>query len=234
MPNELTRRMFIGATGAVMALATGEANRAAATEASQLSGRLKILGFSCSPRQGKSTTEALRICLDEAAGVSDRIETELVELAGLKIPGQVAAGIPLEEGERDDFPSLVPMFLEPDVVAILLATPVYFGNMSYLCKAFLDRWIAFREKGFALSGKIGAVLTIGGSRNGGQELTIQSVQTSLMAHEMLIIGEGRPSSHWGATLWSKDNSVAADEFGIGTARSLGRRVAEVALMIHKT
>ena len=76
-------------------------------------------------------------------------------------------------------------------------------------------------------------LAVGGSRNGGQEMTIRSIQTALMGQEMIIVGDGRPVSHPGATLWSgagKDG-VADDAFGLGTARTLGRHVATIALRL---
>jgi hypothetical protein len=51
-----------------------------------------------------------------------------------------------------------------------------------------------------------------------------------MCQEMLIVGDGRPTSHRGATLWNNGkNDIAADEWGMTTAKDLGRRVAEVAL-----
>ena len=105
--------------------------------------------------------------------------------------------------------------------------------MSSLCKAFLDRCGMFRKNNFALSGKVGAVLAVGGVRNGGQELTIQSVQAALMCHEMVIVGDGRPTGHFGATLWNNgDDDISDDEFGVSTAKNLGRRVAEVALRLN--
>jgi multimeric flavodoxin WrbA len=237
MTDDVSRRRFLNMAG--MTVAAAGAIGASSTQGilaegnpEAVKGKLKILGVSCSYRKGKTTAAAMQICLDEAKTVSNRIDTELIDIADLKIPGQVAAGIPLAEGERDDFPALVPKFLEPEVVGIVIGTPVYFGDMTSHCKAFLERWMVFREKGFALSGKVGAVLTVGGSRNGGQELTLQTVQAILMAQEMLIIGEGRPSAHWGATLWSKDGQITSDEFGITLAKNLGKRVAEVVMAIH--
>jgi len=157
----------------------------------------------------------------------------LIELAGLKIAAHLAAGMPLEEGERDDFPQLVPALKDAGVGGIIVGTPVYFGNMTSLCKSFLERCIVFRKDGFALSGKVGGVLAVGGARNGGQELTIQSVQTALMCQEMLIVGDARPTGHFGATVWnSGDDDVSGDEFGLKTARNLGRGVAEVAIQLH--
>ena len=115
---------------------------------------------------------------------------------------------------------------------IVIGTPVYFGSMSSLCKAFLDRCIVLYQDDLALSNKVAGVLAVGGARNGGQEVTIQSVQVSLFCQEMIVVGNGRPSSRLGATVWSgAEGGVLKDEFGMTTAKTLGRRVAEVALQV---
>ena len=75
------------------------------------------------------------------------------------------------------------------------------------------------------------MLAVGGARNGGQELTIRSIQTALMCQDMVVVGDGRPSARIGATLWNRNDSIAEDDFGMDTARNLGRRVAELATMI---
>ena len=108
---------------------------------------------------------------------------------------------------------------------------IYFGNMTSLCKAFLDHCMIFRKRKLALANKVGGVVAVGGVRNGGQELTIQSVQAALMCQEMIVVGDGRPTAHFGATLVNKGDDISADEFGLLTARNLGRRVAEVALRL---
>ena len=177
----------------------------------------------------------MRICLDAVKAADDKIEVELIELAGLKIPGEVAAGIALEPGERDDFPALAPKLSDPAVAGIILGTPVYFGNMSYLCKAFLDRWTVF-NKTKALANKVAGVLAVSGGRNCGVELTIRSVQVALMSQQMIVVGDAPPTGHWGGTVWGGNPAVAAatppdisrDEMGIATVKNLGRRVAEMA------
>jgi len=235
MSSHLTRRGFLGVAGA--AAATGAVTGATSAEepaAASESDAIKILGVCCSPRAGKSTATALQVCLDAAKAVDpDGIEIELIELAGMKINGDLAAGVELEPGQRDDFPSLIPKLSDPRVGGILIGTPVYFGNMTSLAKAFLDRCIVLR-KNFALSGKVAGVVAVGGARNGGQELTIQSVQAVLFCHEMLLVGDARPTGHRGATVWNNKEfggDVTKDEFGMSTAKNLGRRVAEVARMV---
>ncbi|MBM4093475.1 MAG: flavodoxin family protein [Planctomycetes bacterium] len=231
MANEASRRWFVGTLGvgagavAAATVAAGEAPSAGRKSP------VKIIGVACSPRAGKTTAQALNVCLQAAREVApDRIEVELIELAGLKIPAELAAGLPLAAGDRDDFPQVAQKLSAPNVAAILVGSPVYFANMSALCKAFLDRCGVFRKNNFALAGKVGAVVAVGAVRSGGQELVIQSVQASLFCHEMLVVGDGRPTGHFGARLWNDgSDDISKDEFGVGTARNLGRHVAEVVL-----
>jgi multimeric flavodoxin WrbA len=227
MSQRIGRRNLIGAAG-IAAVASAVGGAATGQKAAQ---KRKIVGISCSPRKGKTTAAALAVCLHAAQEEDAGLETELIELAGLSIPAQLAAGQPLLDGEMDDFPLLIPKLGGPGVAGIIVGSPVYFGNMSALCKAFLDRCIAFRKGGFKLRNKVAGVLAVGGARNGGQELTIRSIQTALMCQDMVVVGDGRPSARTGATLWNQDDSIYADDFGMGSAENLGRRVAELAAMI---
>jgi len=109
---------------------------------------------------------------------------------------------------------------------------VYFGNMTSLCKAFLDRCITLWKDDFSLSGKVAGVVAVGSSRNGGQNLTIQSVQVTLLCHEMIVVGNGRPGPRIGATVWSgAPGGVLKDDYGMQTARALGQQVARTVLRL---
>jgi multimeric flavodoxin WrbA len=222
----------MGAASAAIVTGTATAATSAQAAASSRDKTIRILGISCSPRKGKTTAASLQVCLQAAAKVDPRIDAELIELADMKIDGSLAAGLPLEPGQKDDFGQLVPKLSDPKVAGIIVGTPVYFGNMTSLCKAFLDRCIAFRKNKLALSNKVAGVLAVGGVRNGGQEMTIQSVLAALLCQEMIIVGDGRPTAHIGATVWNNGKTpVTEDDFGMATAKNLGRRVAQVALKI---
>jgi multimeric flavodoxin WrbA len=229
MQNDLPRRKFLEGAGAAVAAATAMAGASAASNAGERARNpIKILAISTSPRKGKTTAAGLKICLEAAKAVDpEQVETELIELAGMSIPGAPGAGLPLSPGEKDDFPQLLPKLTDPKVAGIIIGTPVYFGNMSYLCAALLDRCTVLR-KNFAWSNKVGGVLAVGGARNGGQEQTLRSVHTAMFGQEMVVVGDGRPTAHCGATLWNNKDDISQDEPGIATAKNLGRRVAEVA------
>lgn len=232
MTTDFTRRRFMEAAGAAIVTGTATAGTSAQAGVGSRDKTIRILAISCSPRKGKTTAASLQVCLDAAEQVDPRIDVELIELAGMKIDGSLAAGLPLEPGQKDDFGQLVPKLSDPKVAGIIVGTPVYFGNMTSLCKAFLDRCMTFRKNKLALSNKVAGVLAVGGVRNGGQEITIQSVLAALLCQEMIIVGDGRPTAHIGATVWNNGKTpVTEDEFGMATAKNLGRRVAEVALKI---
>ena len=233
MASQANRRKFLQAAGAGVAAAAAirTTASAASAESASTADRVKILGISGSPRTGKTTFAALQVALEAAKAVDpERIETELIELADLKLHGNMAAGIPLEPGQQDDFPELAAKLAAKDVGGIIVGSPVYFGSMTSLCKAFLDRAIGLRMRKFALANKVGGALAVGGVRNGGQELTLQGIQAAMMCQEMIVVGDGRPTAHTGATVWNSGNDdISQDEFGLSTVRNLGRRVAEVAL-----
>ena len=192
---------------------------------------MKIIGVACSLRKGKTTKAALEVCLAAAREVGDGIETELLELAGLSVNGCIACG-QCRDGlvctHDDGFMSLVPALSSPDLVGLIVGTPVYFGSMTSQGKAFLDRCVMFRRNGFLFRNKVGGALAVGGVRNGGQELTIQAIHAAMLCHDMVVVSDGRPTAHFGAALWSGGGQgVADDNIGLETARNLGRRVAEV-------
>lgn len=231
MKSDLTRRGFLGLAGTAAAgAAVTHAALADDGEGTSRSASIKIIGICCSFRKGRSTVASMRLCLDAAKQVDPEvIEVELIDLAEMKIDGSLAAGLPLEPGQKDDFPDLIPKLSDPAVAGIIIGTPVYFGNMSSLCKAFLERCMAFRKDEFALGNKVGGVLAVGGARNGGQELTIKSVQTALLCQNMIVVGEAKPSCHSGAAVWNNGEDFLEDKLNKATASSLGQRVAEVAL-----
>jgi len=229
MPEDVSRRGFLRTVGAAVAAGAVAGSAAQAGEVPPGGRKIRVLGLACSPRKGKTTAAAVRVALDAAAKVSPEIEAELIELAGLNIP--VFDPVNLDQG---DFAALAPRLSDPAVGGLIIGTPVYFSGMSSLCKAFIDQCMVFRRNNFALKNKVGGVVAVGGVRNGGQELAIESVQAALMCQEMIVVGDGSPTAHTGATVLNDgQDDISGDEFGLSTARNLGRRVAEVALQLAR-
>ena len=192
---------------------------------------MKIIGINCSPRKGQTTKKSLEACLNAAREESDNVRTEIVELAGLDIRGCLDCDYcrkQLKCKQEDDFNSLISALNDTELAGIVIGTPVYVGSMTSQCKAFLDRSVMFRRNGFIFRNKVGGVLAVGGVRNGGQELTIQAVQAAMLCHDMICVGDGMSTAHFGAALWSGGpGGIEKDETGLETAKNLGRRLARI-------
>jgi len=197
---------------------------------------MKIIGINCSPRKGQTTQKSLDVCLKAIGNESGDIETAIIELADLDIRGCLGCGYckkQLKCKQEDDFNSLIPVLSDEEVAGIIIATPVYLGTMTSQCKAFLDRTVVLARNGSLLHNKVGAVLAVGGVRNGGQELTIQAVQTTMLCHDMVCVGGGTKAAHFGAALVSNEQKgVECDEIGLETARDIGCRVAGLAILLN--
>jgi len=198
---------------------------------------MKILGICCSPRKGHTTYKSMEICFAAAREADNNIETELIELAGRKISPCIACGTckqGLTCSQDDDFKELIPILADESVAGIIIGTPVYFGTMTAQCKAFIDRCVMFRRNGWVFRDRVGGVLAVGGVRNGGQELTIQAVRAAMLCHDMICVGDGKPTAHFGATLFNDgDVGIESDNYGLETTRNIGRRVAELALKLNR-
>jgi multimeric flavodoxin WrbA len=198
---------------------------------------MKIIGISTSARKNKATHFLLDQCLSESRRTAEMLgkslDVELIDLAPLTINGCIACD-KCKKGvlcsQEDDFQPLISKLANPEVLGIIVATPVYMGCMSSQAKAFLDRTVLFRRNGFMFKNKLGGVVTVGGSRNGGQELTIQAVHAAMMIHDMIIVGDG---DHFGGAAWANHpDGYDGDVTGISTAKNLGKRMSEVACMLQ--
>ena len=197
---------------------------------------MKVIGVVGSPRRGKSSYFLAEQCLAEVARVATdmggEIETEIIDLAKLKFGGCISCN-QCKEGlkcsQKDDFQPLLEKLADPEIVGIVVSTPVYMGSMTAQTKAFLDRTVAHRRNGFLLRDIIGGAIAVGGSRNGGQELTIQGVHAAMMIHDMIIVGDG---DHFGGIAWGNHpDGYEEDLVGLNTAKKLGSRIAKLALKL---
>ena len=218
----MDRRRFMNTSVAAGAAVMGLTAGVQAAEPKPLT----ILGIACSPRQGKTTATSMQVALDAAEKGHSDIKTELIDLGGLTVSGWNGTG----KFEEDDFTRVIlPKLRDPELGGLIIGSPVYFRNKSSLCMALLERMSVIRKPKLLLADKVVGALSVGGYRHGGQELVIQQVQTAMLCHEAVLVG-GKPGAHQGATLWNahKDD-ITKDEFGMGTAKQLGIRVAEAVL-----
>ncbi len=198
---------------------------------------MKFIGIAGSPRQNKSSKFLLEQCFDELAKTAEEIglevETEIIDLAGKKIAGCIACGKCQKElvcSQNDDFVPMIEKLADENLAGLVIASPVYMGSMTAQVKAFIDRSVMFRRNGFLFRGKLGGVIAVGGSRNGGQELTCQAIHAGMMIHDMLIVGNG---GNLGGAAWGNyPEGYENDSVGVATAQGLGARLAVTAMKMN--
>jgi NAD(P)H dehydrogenase (quinone) len=126
---------------------------------------------------------------------------------------------------------------------LVLGSPTRFGNMAAALKYFLDGTSALWLNG-ALDRKPAGVFTSTGSMHGGQESTLLTMMVPLLHHGMYIVGlpftaEAMNSTRTGGTPYGAshvagtggDSRLSDDEREL--AQLLGRRVAELAVAVHR-
>lgn len=110
---------------------------------------------------------------------------------------------------------------------LLIGSPVYFGMVSGQLKTMMDRCIVMRPSYgelLPMSGKIGGAIACANSRNGGQEITLQNIQTFLLQMNMQVIGDGPDYSHSGATIAGQAQD---DSWGLETVKNLALNMAGI-------
>jgi multimeric flavodoxin WrbA len=198
---------------------------------------MKLIGIATSPRKNKTTHFALDIALTAAKEANSSLETELIQLAGLTINPCIACGYCRDNFEcavkSDDFLPIMEKLKDPNVKGLLLATPVYMGSMSAQAKALLDRTVLFRRNNFHFKNIVGGAIAVGGSRNGGQELALRSIHNAMLIHDMIVVGDGVSTAHFGGTGWQRaPQGIDSDPDSLDTFKGVGKRMAEVMQKMH--
>lgn len=196
---------------------------------------VKILGVCGSHRAGGNAESLLRIALGEARALG--CDAELLTLHNARIAyciecDKCGEECVLSHDVNDDAAAILGRMRNAD--AIIFSTPVLFGSVSGKLKSLFDRSIILRRSGFALRGKIGGAIAVGGSRNGGQELALMQCVAFMLIHDMVVAGDGAPTAHFGGAAHARNPGDAEkDEQGVKTAKNLGKRVAEIAMRLAK-
>ncbi|MGM0442656.1 MAG: flavodoxin family protein [Fibrobacterota bacterium] len=199
---------------------------------------MKIMGICGSPkRQGSTTLFALKKALEAVR--ENGVDTDVIHLGDYSFGGCIDCGACWDMDEPgcsqdDDFTDhIVSALNDRDIAGFIFASPVYFGGMTSQMKAFFDRAVSFRRKGFRWENRVAGALSVGRSRHGGQELTEMDILRSALVQGMVAVPDSSPTSHFGANLWSGNpEGIENDAAGLKTAVNLGRKVAEIAQKVH--
>jgi NAD(P)H dehydrogenase (quinone) len=116
--------------------------------------------------------------------------------------------------------------------AVIVGSPIYFANVSGEVKTFLDNWrLKFGiMPGFKMRNKVGAAFVTGASPSSGKETTILAIMQAMLINQMIAVSGG---GGFGASATTGPDSPGIDEKEMTTARDLGKRVAEVAVVVKR-
>ncbi len=183
---------------------------------------MKVVAFSGSARKNGNTANLLKIALEELA--QEGIGTELVELAGKKVPGCIACYQCFEKKnarcavEDDIINEAIAKMQEAD--GILLGSPTYFADVSANMKGLIERCgMVSRANGDLFKRKVGAgVVAV---RRCGSYHVFNSLNAFFLIGQMIVVG----SSYWNIGVGLKPGDVLNDEEGVRTMRDLGKNMA---------
>jgi multimeric flavodoxin WrbA len=172
---------------------------------------MKITGISGSPNAGGNNEKLI----DMALGIAEKkgYETDRILLSRAKVLPCDDCGTCRKEKTcpvDDDMAGICEKLEASD--GIIVSSPVYFGNVTAQIKALFDRSILLRRNGFLLKGRVGGAIAVGGSRNGGQEFTINAIHSWMHIHGMIVVGD---MSHFGGTALKP---VDSDDAGLKTVK----------------
>ena len=191
---------------------------------------MKVVAFSGSARKDGNTAILVNAVFRELKKA--KIETELVQLAGKKIPGCIACMKCFEKKDKrcaitgDIVNECIEKMLEAD--GIILASPTYFADISANMKALIERagFVAGANDAM-FRRKVGA--SVVAVRRGGAIHAFDSMNHFFFISQMVVPG----SSYWNVGIGLAPGDVKHDDEGIATMKTLGANMAWVMKKLNK-
>lgn len=183
---------------------------------------MKVVSFNGSPRKEGNTYLLILKVFEELH--KEEIDTEYIHIGGKPFRGCTAC---YKCFENQDKKCVLPedglnFYLEKMVEAegVILASPVYFGNVTPEMKALIDRaGLVSKANGGLLKRKVGGAIVT--ARRAGATMVYSDLNLFFGIHEMIIPG----SSHWNLGIGRMPGEVLGDEEGLKTMETLGKNMA---------
>lgn len=190
---------------------------------------MRVIGLNGSPRKEGSTAYLLDLALKTAR--REGAETELIHVLPLlqeqKHPYCRACSSPCS-GSCYRGSALDQAFRKlAQADALIVGSPVYFGTVSAQLKCFWDKSRKLRSAQ-ALLNTVGAAVTTGGARFGGQETTLRALHDMMLVQGMILLGDGHASADAGHHGCCSQAPASDDKNAVKRIEILARRVVEVA------
>ena len=187
---------------------------------------MKVLLFNGSPRVNGNTTHLLSHMIQIFE--QHQASTEVVQIGGEYIHGCTACMSCKENKDEkciyddDNVNTYIQKMKEAD--AIIIASPVYFSQMTPETKALIDRCgYTIGANGKFLSRKIGAGIAV--ARRAGMMPTFHSINDFFFINDMIVPG----SKYWNVGIAREPGDIEDDEEGI----AIVSRLAENMIWLHE-
>jgi multimeric flavodoxin WrbA len=191
---------------------------------------MKVVAFNGSARKDGNTTIMVKQVFAELE--KEGIKTELVQLAGKKMPGCIACYKCFENKNRlcavtnDNMNECIEKMDKAD--GIILASPTYFADCTASMKALIERaGFVAKANGEMFKRKPGA--SVVAVRRAGAIHAFDSMNHFFTISQMIIVG----SSYWNIGMGREVGEVAKDEEGMKCMSTLGQNLAWVMKKIGK-
>jgi multimeric flavodoxin WrbA len=191
---------------------------------------MKVVAFNGSARKDGNTAILVTTLFKQLK--KEKVETELVQLAGKKIRGCTACGKCFANQDKkciidnDIVNECIGKMLDAD--GIILASPTYFADVSTEMKALIDRaGFVAKANDDMFRRKVGAAVVA--VRRGGAIHAFDTMNHFFFISQMIVPG----SSYWNVGIGLEPGDVKGDEEGLATMKTLGSNMAWVLKKLNK-
>lgn len=198
---------------------------------------MKIIAVSGSPRN-KATQYVAQKALDSIKEKYPEMETQLISLKGKKVEPCNACDYCKRKKDwcimKDEGNSLIQDIVTAD--GLLLVSPVYVMEPTPQLMALFSRMRPLHHVYQDVTRHmLGASIAIGGTRNGGQEIAVNTMNNLLLSRGINVVANEAFGYH-GGKVWSKDQGAEgaeADELGMKTAIQVAQKLAEMVELVAR-
>jgi len=190
---------------------------------------MKVIAFNGSARKDGNTAILIRHVLSELE--KEGVETEMVQLSGVKIHGCLACRTCFSNKDRrcsqkgDKGNEYIQKMEAAD--GIILGSPTYVADISPEIKALIDRaCMVARANDNMFRRKLGAAIVA--VRRAGAIHAFDALNHFFLIAEMIVPG----SSYWNIGIGWEKGEVENDAEGIQTMKTLGQNMAWLLKKIH--
>ena len=190
---------------------------------------MKVVAYNGSPRKDGNTSKMIKVVFEELA--KENIEAVEVNVASPQVNGCIGCGACKTvcnhacNVSNDSFNGYYKEAIDAD--AIILASPVYFADVTGQMKCFIDRFGMVARANDILKNKVGAAIVVA-RRDGGYH-TFSTLNSIFGIGEMLTVG----STYWNYASGRQIGEAMLDAEGVSTMQNLGKNIAKALKQFRK-